>query len=151
MTSSSVGTMGPSHQTGRIRRRTSNLTEDPSAQIHAPFDRLDEEEINSRVDEFIQETGLGLYRQSFLKGAFIAQNDRAFDGPREDNLSLEDEERTSLKEEETRRWKHPRSLWQLVILCAVGAATQGWDESAVDGGKVSQSSRCPRVSMGCLA
>ena len=138
MTSSSVGAMGASRQTGRIRRPTSSLTQDPSAQIHAPFDRLDEEEINSRVDEFIQETGLGLYRQYFLKGAFIAQNDRAFDGPRDDDLSLEDEERTNLREEETRRWKHPRSLWQLVILCAFGAATQGWDESAVDGGNISQ-------------
>lgn len=130
--------MGTSRHTGQIRRPTSNLTQDPNAQIHAPFDRLDEEEMNSRVDEFIQETGLSLYRQYFLKGAFIAQNDRAFDGPRDDNLSLEDGERASLQQEETRRWKHPRTLWQLVILCAFGAATQGWDESAVDGGRVSQ-------------
>ena len=138
MTSSSVREMLTSRHTGQLRRLPSNLTQDPSPQIHAPFDRLDEEEINSRVDQFIQETGLGLYRQYFLKGAFIAQNDRAFVGPRDDNLSLEDEERTSLQEEKTRRWKHPRSIWQLVILCAVGAATQGWDQSAIDGCKVSQ-------------
>lgn len=123
--------MGTRQHTGQSRRTTSHL--DPSAQIHAPFDRLDEEEVNSRVDEFIRETGLSLYRQYILKGAFIAQNDRAFDSPRDDNLSLTDEESTSLQQEETKRWKHPRSLWQLVILCAVGAATQGWDESAIDG------------------
>ena len=136
MTSSSVRAMGTRQHTGQSRRTTSHL--DPSAQIHAPFDRLDEEEVNSRVDEFIRETGLSLYRQYILKGAFIAQNDRAFDSPRDDNLSLTDEESTSLQQEETKRWKHPRSLWQLVILCAVGAATQGWDESAIDGGKTSQ-------------
>ncbi len=114
--------------------RTINLTQDPSAQIHAPFDRLDEEEINEKVEDFIQETRLSLFRQFFLKGAFLAQNDRAFDGPRHDSLALTDEERLCLNEEVTRRWKHPRSLWQLVILCAIGAATQGWDQSAVDGG-----------------
>lgn len=130
--------METSPHTGQLCRRNTDFTRDPSAQIHAPFDRLEEEEVQNRVDEFVQETGLSLYHQYFLKGAFIAQNDRAFDGPRDDNLLLLDDERTSLHEEETRRWKHPRELWQLVILCAVGAATQGWDESAVDGGKLSR-------------
>ena len=149
MTSFSVGAMGKPHLAGQPRRTTSNLIEDPSAQIHAPFDRLDEEEVNSRVDEFIQETGLGLYRQLLLKGAFIAQNDRAFDSPRDDNLSLTTKESTSLQQEETKRWKHPWGLWQLVILCAVGAATQGWDESAIDGGKALQ--YMASVSRGSLA
>ena len=127
-----------SRHTDPLCRPTPNLAQDPSAQIHAPFNRLDEEEVNNTVDDFIRETSLGLYRQYFLKGAFVAQNDRAFDGPRDDNLSLTEEESTSLEQEETRRWKHPRTLWQLVILCAIGAATQGWDESAIDGGKASQ-------------
>ena len=138
MTGSSKEAMGTSRHTDPLRRPTPNLTQDPSGQIHAPFNRLDEGEMNSIVDDFIHETSLSLYRQHFLKGAFIAQNDRAFDGPREDNLSLTEEESTSLQQEETRRWKHPRTLWQLVILCAIGAATQGWDESAIDGGKAPQ-------------
>ena len=110
-------------------------SQDPSAQIHAPFDRLEEGEIHRKVKEFIREIQLDLYHQLFLKGAFIAQNDRAFDHPRDDGLSLVEDEISSLREEKERRWKHPRTLWQLVILCAIGAATQGWDESAIDGCK----------------
>ena len=109
---------------------------DPSAQIHAPFDCLDEAEIYTKVKDFIEETRLHLYHQLFLKGAFLAQSDAAFDNPRDDGLSLDDDEILSLREEKERRWKHPRTLWQLVILCAIGAATQGWDESAIDGCKV---------------
>ena len=109
--------------------------QDPSAQIHAPFDRLTEAEMRNKVDDFIQETNLSLYHQHFLKGAFLNQNDEAFKHTRDDDLSLSDEESTSLLEEKTRRWKHPRAQWELVILCAIGAATQGWDESAVDGGE----------------
>lgn len=110
-------------------------TQDPSAQIHAPYDRLPEAALREKIGNSIKETGLTRYHDLFLKGAFIAQNDSAFEGRRDDGGFLEDEERSSLKEEKSRRWKHPRTLWALVILCAIGAATQGWDESAIDGGK----------------
>ena len=111
----------------------------PSALIHAPFDRLDQEQMTRKVNDFIDESGLSIYREYFLKGAFLAQNDSAFESLRDDNLALTDEERASLQQEKTRRWKHPRALWQLIILCAIGAATQGWDESAIDGGRALRS------------
>lgn len=138
MSNDGLGPLGISRHTGLARRSIATSTQDPSAQIHAPFDRLEEEQLRAKVEAFLQETGLRLWREYFLKGAFIAQNDRAFEGPRDDELCLEDEEKASLDEEEKRRWKHPRALWHLVILCAIGAATQGWDESAVDGGMATQ-------------
>lgn len=107
-----------------------------NAQIHAPFDGFEEEEMKDRIEQFIQETGLGDDHLCFLKGAFIAQNDRAFSSPHNDGLILTSEEEQCLLEEKENRWRHPRALWQLVALCAVGAAVQGWDESAVDGGKI---------------
>ena len=133
MTSSNARVIGPSrHNTSQIRRPT---LPDINAQIHAPFDRMEEEEVRSEVKKFMTETSLEFYSVYFEKGAFIAQNDRAFEGIRDDDLSLLDEERESLARETTSQWRQPRTLWQLVILCAIGAATQGWDESAVDGGK----------------
>ena len=136
MTSFNLGAMGTSRQnTSQSRRPTLNFIPDINAQIHAPFDRFEEAEVRSEVTKFIKETTLETFTPFFEKGAFIAQNDRAFEGTRDDGLSLTDEEKEILQQEATSRWRHPRALWQLVILCAIGAATQGWDESAVDGGK----------------
>ena len=122
-------------KTSQSRRPTQNLLPDINAQIHAPFDRFEEEEVRNEVKKFMKETRLEFYSLFFEKGAFIAQNDRAFEVTRDDGLSLTDEERESLNRETTSQWRQPRTLWQLVLLCAIGAATQGWDESAVDGGK----------------
>lgn len=134
MAGSKVGPIGISrHSTSQDRRPT---LPDINAQIHAPFDRMEEEEVRNEVKNFMTETSLGLYSRYFEMGAFIAQNDRAFEGHRDDDLSLTDEEKESLHRETTSQWRQPRTLWQLVILCAIGAATQGWDESAVDGGKI---------------
>ena len=136
MTSSKAGPIGTSrHSTSQFRRPTLNSMPDINAQVHAPFDRFEEAKVRSEVANFTKETTLEFYSLYFEKGAFIAQNDRAFEGTRDDGLSLEDEEKESLDRETRSRWRQPRTLWQLVILCAIGAATQGWDESAVDGGK----------------
>ena len=133
MTSSNVGAIGTSrHNTSQIRRPS---LPDINAQIHAPFDRMEEEEVRDEVENFMTETSLGFYSVYFKKGAFIAQNDQAFEGTRDDDLSLTYEERESLHRETTSQWRQPRRLWQLVILCAIGGSTQGWDQSAVDGGK----------------
>ncbi|KAM0794140.1 hypothetical protein BDR22DRAFT_717331 [Usnea florida] len=121
--------------TSQIRRPTFNSIPDINAQIHAPFDRFEEADVRSEVENFTKEAGLEIYGLYFEKGAFIAQNERAFEGTRDDGLSLTAEEKESLERETMSRWRQPRTLWQLVILCAIGAATQGWDESAVDGGQ----------------
>ena len=134
--SSKVGAISTSRRnTSQIRRPTFSSIPDINAQIHAPFDRFEEADVRSEVEKFTKEAGLEIYGLYFEKGAFIAQNDRAFEGPRDDGLSLADEEKESLDRETTSQWSQPRTLWQLMILCAIGAATQGWDESAVDGGK----------------
>ena len=133
MTSSNGRPIGTSrHNTSQTRHAA---LPDINAQIHAPFDRMEEGEVRSEVEKFMTETSLGVYSRYFEMGAFIAQNDRAFEGPRDDDLSPTDDERESLDRETTSQWRQPRALWQLVILCAIGASTQGWDESAVDGGE----------------
>ena len=120
-----------------VQAQTFNI----NAAIHAPFNGLDESELRNKVSEFVEKAGLNDYMDYFLKGGFVAQSDDAFNCAPEDRplgLSLSTEEKTCLEEEKTRRWKHPGALWRLVALCALGAAVQGWDEAAVDGGMLFQ-------------
>ncbi len=125
---------------------------DINAQIHAPFNLIEEDQLMLEAQNFVEENGLEDYQSHFLKGAFIAQNDRAFFTQHPPGgLSLTTKEADCLQQEidGTNRWRHPRALWQLVGLCAIGAAVQGWDESAIDGGKIfSQSSGCLRFLSG---
>ena len=126
---------------GRFSEEPQTKVFNINAAIHAPFDGLDETELEDKVIAFIKESGLDDDQRYFLKAGFIAQGDDAFasdsaDGPR--GLFLTKEEQDCLIEEKTRRWKHPGALWRLVALCALGAAVQGWDEAAVDGGMILQ-------------
>lgn len=103
-----------------------------------------------------------IYFGHFEKGMFIAQLPDALDDPENEStvdprpygLSLTPEEKKYLKLDQIgtaeytetkgdtsqhkkvradiRKWNLPRPLWRLVLLCAIGAVVQGWDESAIN-------------------
>lgn len=52
-----------------------------------------------------------------------------FDGLTE----LLDDERAALEYERDHKWHGPKMLWYSIALCAVGAATQGWDQTGSNG------------------
>ena len=112
----------------------SDSQDDINSKIYAPLDGLSNEEIRQKVEDFIIETGLTDDRAYLQKGAFLVQNDDAFDETRDDGLTLTKVEEDWLKLERTNKWRQPAALWRLVALCALGAMVQGWDESAVNGG-----------------
>ncbi len=73
------------------------------------------------------------------KGAFLAQDREAFMHPRSDGLRLKDDEQRALKQEDPRtgnKWNQPWIMYALVGCCSLGAAVQGWDETAVNGAQV---------------
>lgn len=41
---------------------------------------------------------------------------------------LDEAEKQALREEVTRRWKHPWPLYYTIILNSIAAAIQGWDQ-----------------------
>ena len=124
-------------------------------QINGPFNDLDEGGMQILLREFLAATGLHDYEDYFEKGMYLAQNRAAFKCKRSDGLKLSPEEQEilendgvpikKLKKPGSRRtwgidfskWKNVSgSLWRLVSLCALGAAVQGWDESAVNGAQL---------------
>jgi hypothetical protein len=59
------------------------------------------------------------------KGALVAQNPGQFE-----NLGILDEaEKDALRIEVNKKWKHPMKLYMTVIVCSLGAAVQGWDQT----------------------
>lgn len=79
------------------------------------------------MDEFIQSTSLHDERDTFLKGALIAQNPSIEASVPE----ITDAERQILKEEIEQKWKQPVALWLTIATCSIGAAVHGWDQVSV--------------------
>ncbi len=67
------------------------------------------------------------------KGALVAQ-----DPPNFENVDgLTDGERDALRNEFLHKWRQPRALYFTVILCSIGAAVQGWDQTGSNGANLS--------------
>lgn len=106
-----------------------------------PFIGLRPEDMFSLIEEFMAKTGIEtLYLDLIKKGAFLAQDPRAFDRRRDDlNLYLELDETEILRLEDPKignKWNQKWTLYALVGCCSLGAAVQGWDETAVNGAQV---------------
>ena len=67
------------------------------------------------------------------KGALVAQDPPAF----ESIDDLTEVERDALRNEVLHKWRQPRALYFTVILCSVGAAVQGWDQTGSNGANLS--------------
>lgn len=67
------------------------------------------------------------------RGALVAQNPATF----EEISELEESEREALRNEVLHKWRQPRALYITVILCSVGAAVQGWDQTGSNGANLS--------------
>ena len=74
------------------------------------------------------------------RAAFLAQDPTAygasFDKQSRDGKYLNSPERAALCTESSthwkKKWQQPMTLYALVACCSLGAATQGWDETAIN-------------------
>lgn len=69
----------------------------------------------------------------FTKAALVARNPDRF----EMISDLDETERNALAYERDHKWHGPKMLWYSIGLCAVGAATQGWDQTGSNGANLS--------------
>lgn len=60
----------------------------------------------------------------FSRAALVARDPERF----ERLVELDAEERNALIYEHDHKWHGSKMLWYSISLCAVGAATQGWDQ-----------------------
>jgi len=111
----------------------------PDRKLAQPFSGWTHDEMTKKIDAFIEESELQDYADYIRKGAFLAQSKAAFNRDRPDGLKLKKTEQDYLDLEYSPRpidkFKQPWRLYALVGCCSLGAAVQGWDETAVNGGK----------------
>jgi hypothetical protein len=73
------------------------------------------------------------HAELFATAALVARDSESF----EEVEQLTAEERAALIYERDHKWHGPKMLWYSIGLCAVGAATQGWDQTGANGANLS--------------
>lgn len=115
----------PAADQAQLDRKNVNI----NARIANPLEGLSREEVFAGAAAFCAKNGMEEYTSTMQKGALVAQNGLDFEALSE----LEEEDKQVLREEISHKWRHPRKLYAMTILCSMAAATQGWDETAING------------------
>lgn len=111
------------------------MTENLTGEIKNPLVGIPKVQLLAEVDAFASKYG---FREStelplLRKGALVAQTPADFENIPE----LDEQDRVALREEITRRWKHPKQLYMTIILNSIAAAIQGWDQTGSNGANLS--------------
>lgn len=69
----------------------------------------------------------------FGRASLVARDPQRF----ETIAELTADERNALIYERDHKWHGPVMLWYSIGLCAIGAATQGWDQTGANGANLS--------------
>ncbi|EXJ82823.1 hypothetical protein A1O3_06638 [Capronia epimyces CBS 606.96] len=101
--------------------------------VENPLRRCTAEQTVNDARVFAEEHGLAEHAALFGRAALVARDSARFEMVTE----LDEEERTALAYERDHKWHGPAMLWYSISLCAVGAATQGWDQTGSNGANLS--------------
>jgi hypothetical protein len=93
--------------------------------VHNPLARLSKEATVADAAAFAENNGMADKVALFGRAALVARDPTRFEMLTE----LEDDERAALIYERDHKWHGSKTLWYSIGLCAIGAATQGWDQT----------------------
>ena len=101
--------------------------------IQNPLAGIPRDTLFYNVEQFAQEANMTDMVPLLKKGALVAQDPPEFESIPE----LEEVEREALRNEVLHKWRQPTALYFTVILCSIGAAVQGWDQTGSNGANLS--------------
>ncbi|KAK5134067.1 hypothetical protein LTR08_006957 [Meristemomyces frigidus] len=110
-----------------------DINNNSSARIRNPLAGISHQTLMRDVEEFGEEFQLSDIVPLLKKGALVAQNPGEF----ENVEGLQEDELEALRNEIVHKWRQPRAMYFTVILCSVGAAVQGWDQTGSNGANLS--------------
>ncbi|KAL8941035.1 MAG: hypothetical protein Q9216_002482 [Gyalolechia sp. 2 TL-2023] len=100
-----------------------------NTKLQNPLSGMSYDELMDDVSQFAKQYDLQYALDDLQKGALIAQKRSGF----ESMDRLTDEDKTLIREEKLHRWRQPKMMYYMTILCAGSAIVQGMDQSAVNG------------------
>ncbi|KAJ9635352.1 hypothetical protein H2201_008745 [Coniosporium apollinis] len=132
------GAAGRQYSTAAERRRRStvasiNMNKNLDAKVANPLADIPDEDLMLDVEEFAQEKDLMDMLPLLKRGARVAQNPKQF----EHLEGLQSDEIDALRFETQHKWTHPMALYFTIIICSIGAAVQGWDQTGSNGANLS--------------
>lgn len=101
--------------------------------VDNPLARLSKQAAAADARSFAESNGLEAEAALFERAALVARDPTGFESLAE----LQDDERAALVYERDHKWHGSKMLWYSISLCAVGAATQGWDQTGSNGANLS--------------
>lgn len=110
-----------------------DLNNNTTAKIQNPLAGVPREQLMCDVDAFAVKHRLADISELLKRGALVAQDPINF----EDVDGLQRDERESLRDEVEHKWRQPKAMYFTVILCSIGAAVQGWDQTGSNGANLS--------------
>ncbi|KAG8629321.1 hypothetical protein KVT40_003186 [Elsinoe batatas] len=110
-----------------------NLNKNLDGKVANPLAGLTREQLFDDVTKFAHDKGVTEHTELIQRGALIAQDPSLY----ETLDVLSEEEKDALRFEQAHRWKHPIQLYITIIVCSIGAAVQGWDQTGSNGANLS--------------
>ncbi|KAJ5043105.1 uncharacterized protein L3040_004490 [Drepanopeziza brunnea f. sp. 'multigermtubi'] len=101
--------------------------------VENPLRRTSPAETVRVAREFAEKNGMAEHAALFGRAALVARDGDRFEMQSE----LLDDERAALIYERDHKWHSSKMMWYSIMLCAVGAATQGWDQTGSNGANLS--------------
>lgn len=95
--------------------------------------RVSKEQAVLDARAFAESHDLAEHADLFGRAALVARAPDHF----ADVTQLSEDEQAALRYERDHKWNGPFMLWYSIALCAVGAATQGWDQTGSNGANLS--------------
>ncbi|KAH7355819.1 sugar transporter-like protein [Pyrenochaeta sp. MPI-SDFR-AT-0127] len=121
------------HDASSEERGVVNTGNSVSAKIQNPLIHMTEEEMLQDVDTFAKENSFEEIRPLLRRGALVARSPTKFaEAP-----GITEAEKDAISNEVLHKWRQPRVLYFTIILCSVGAAVQGWDQTGSNGANLS--------------
>jgi len=111
---------------------TVNLNSNLEAKIQNPLAGVPQAALLSRVDHFAETRGLKHVLPLLRKGALVAKDPTNYEDITGEE-ALDEDEIEALRDEVLHKWRQPKALYITIVLCSIGAAVQGWDQTGSNG------------------